>query len=244
MSKQSLPLLLLPGNMCDARLWVGNGPAPGLIAMLGDRTVCHADLGRDDTIAAMAARALDVVDGPLIACGFSMGAIVAVEMWCQAPERIAGLVLLGYNASADLPERAAQRPRQQAEARRGDLERLLIEELKPNYLAPGNRSNKALLALLREMGLSLGADVFVRQSKALRRREDRRSTLPLIDVPVLLGCGREDALCPPEWHQRWSESLPEAQLFVIEDAGHMFPLEAPAAFARHLLHWLPSRGFR
>ncbi|OYU73513.1 MAG: hypothetical protein CFE32_20695, partial [Alphaproteobacteria bacterium PA3] len=98
---------------------------------------------------------------------FSMGAIVAVEMAVQAPERIGGLVLIGYNATSDLPERAAHRPVQQAEVRTGGLERVLVEELKPNYLAAANRANAPLLALLRDMGMALGPDVFVRQSQGL-----------------------------------------------------------------------------
>lgn len=237
-------LVLLPGNMCDARLWLGQGSLPGLLDRLGGWPVHHADLSRDDSIPAMAARTLAAVDGPLIACGFSMGAIVAVEMWCQAPERITGLALLGYNATADLPERAAQRPRQQAEARAGGLERLLSEELKPNYLAAANRDNLPLLDLLMDMGLALGPDVFVRQSEALRTRADRRDRLPSITVPVLLGCGREDALCPPQIHQRWLEALPKARLFVAEDAGHMLPLEAPEALAGQLLHMFMLEGTR
>ena len=95
--------VLLPGNMCDARLWSGavRRVLPGAI---------DADLGLESTIAGMAARTLAATKGRLLPVGFSMGAIVAMEMWVQAPTRIAGLVLLGYNATADLPERAAHRP--------------------------------------------------------------------------------------------------------------------------------------
>ena len=242
MSRQSPTLVLLPGNMCDARLWLGDGPVAGAVPLLAGHKIHHADLGHDDSIAGMAARTLGAVDGPLIACGFSMGAIVAVEMWCQEPERVVGLVLLGYNATADLPERAAQRPRQQAEARAGGLDRLLVEELKPNYLAGANRGNSAMLALLRRMGLALGSEIFVRQSRALCNREDRRDQLRRIDIPVLLGCGREDALCPPEWHQLWAALIPAARLFVVEGAGHMLPLEAPTALAEQLSSWLPHEG--
>lgn len=231
MSARPRPLLL-PGNMCDARLW----PAE-VRALLGDAV--DADLTQDDTIAAMAARALAATPGPLLAIGFSMGAIVAVEMAVAAPERIAGLVLIGYNATADLPERAAHRPVQQAEVRGGGLERVLVEELKPNYLATANRDNLPLLRLLRDMGMALGPDVFIRQSEALRRREDRVEALARIACPVLLMAGAEDRLCPPAWHERWHGMIPHSQLFV-EDAGHMLPLEAPAALAQRLAAWLPT----
>ena len=85
-----------------------------------------------------------------------MGAIVALAMAAQAPERFAGAVLIGLNAGADLPDRAAHRPTQQAEVRAGGLERVLVEELKPNYLAAGRRADAALLDRLRDMGMALG----------------------------------------------------------------------------------------
>lgn len=234
--------VLLPGNMCDARLWRGGG---GVIVDTLRRHMPtgprDADLTRDDSIAAMAARTLSAAAGRLLPIGFSMGAIAAVEMWCQAPDRIAGLVLLGYNATADLPKRAAHRPAQQAEVRAGGLKRVLVEELKPNYLAAGSRTDAALLTLLRDMGMALGADVFVRQSEALRCRADRREALSRIAVPVLIGCGTEDALCPSAWHADWASRIAVVNLFTIPGAGHMLPLEAPAALAATIDRWLTDK---
>jgi pimeloyl-ACP methyl ester carboxylesterase len=221
--------VLLPGNMCDARLWT-----PEVRAVLPGAV--DADLTHDDSIAAMAARTLAATTGLLLPIGFSMGAIVAVEMAVQMPERIAAMVLIGYNATADLPERAAHRPVQQAEVRAGGLERVLVDELKPNYLAATNRGNAALLVLLRDMGLALGPEVFIRQSEALRRRADRVAALATIACPVLLIAGDEDALCPPAWHERWRALLPGAQL-IIARAGHMVPLEQPSAVAATLAAW-------
>jgi pimeloyl-ACP methyl ester carboxylesterase len=225
--------VLLPGNMCDARLWC-HMPTP----LIDGMNFVHADLTQDDSISAMAESVLAATTGMLLPVGFSLGAIVAVEMAVQAPERVSGLVLAGYNATADLPERAAHRPVQQAEVRAGGLERVLIEELKPNYLAAQNREDSALLDVLRAMGIGLGADVFVRQSEALRLREDRRAALARLDVPVLYLCGSEDMLCPPDWHQNWAKQTPHAQFTEIAVAGHMLPLEAPGAFVAAVKQWL------
>ena len=231
--------VLLPGNMCDARLWRGSDYA--IINLLSDEQfapIYNADLTQDKSIAGMAERALSATTGMLLPIGFSMGAIVAVEMAVQAPERIAGMVLAGYNATADLPERAVYRPVQQAEVCAGGLERVLVEELKPNYLATQNRQDVQLLDLLRAMGMSLGAEVFVRQSEALRLREDRRDAIAALNVPVLYMCGSEDALCPPEWHLNWSRTTPHALFLEIADAGHMLPLEAPHNFACTIKTWI------
>lgn len=227
----SVTPVLLPGNMCDARLWTD-----AVRAKLP--CVQDGDLTQDDAIAAMAKRALASVEGRLLPVGFSLGAIVAVEMWCLAPNRIAGLVLLGYNATADLPERAAHRPLQQAEVRAGGLERVLIEELKPNYLAPNNRDDQELLTLLHEMGMTLGPEVFRRQSEALRLRCDRRPALRKMRLPVLYGCGLEDRLCPPEWHRRWATATRGARLAMIAGAGHMLPLETPESLSIVIGQWI------
>jgi pimeloyl-ACP methyl ester carboxylesterase len=226
--------VLLPGNMCDWRLW---REVEADLSKLFAARCGHADLTADDSVTSMAERLLRSHEGNLLLIGLSMGAIVAVEAAVQCPARVKGLVLCGYNATADLPHRAALRPTQQVAARAGGLERIVVEELKPNYLAQRNSGEQGLLGLLRDMAVDLGPDVFVRQSEALRLRADRVEQLRLLPCPVLYAAGEEDALCPPNWHERWSSLTPGSQLSVIPGAGHMVPLEQPALFVNALRRW-------
>jgi pimeloyl-ACP methyl ester carboxylesterase len=225
-------LLLLAGNMCDARLWDGMRPA------LAGWPVATPALVDDDSIAGMAGRCLDRHAGQLIPIGFSMGGIVALAIAALAPERIAALGLIDTNPSADLPERAAVRPRQQEEVRAGGLERVVVEELKPNYLALANRGNRPMLGLLRDMALGLGPEVFRRQSEALRTRPDQSASVAALDRPIFLACGAEDRLCPPLWHERMAAAARDAELHVVPGAGHMLPLEQPEALSSALAAWL------
>lgn len=234
-------IILVPGNMCDRRLWGGGGDLLREAFAARQLRVLDADTGRDDSIPAMAARALEAAAGSLLVVGFSMGAIVALEMARQAPGRIAGLALFGLNAGADLPERSAARVRQQAEVAAGGLERVIVEELKPHYLALANRHDDELRGLLRDMGLDLGAKVFAAQSEALRLRADLRPVLGSLRIPVLLGCGEEDALCSPAWHRDWAARTHDARLQIFGGAGHMLPLEQPVAFAAALLRWIEEK---
>lgn len=228
-------LLLLPGNMCDARLWT---PVREALDAAG-WPAAVADLSRDDSIAGMAARVLRQGDARIVPIGFSMGAIVALELMRQAPERVAGLALIAVNAGADLPERAAARPRQQAEVRAGRLAQVVADELKPNYLAAANRADAGLRDLTMAMALDLGEETFVAQSEALRTRADLRPVLDRPGVPVFLACGAEDRLCPPDWHERWAAAVgATAVLHVIAGAGHLLPLEQPDRLAQALIPWL------
>jgi pimeloyl-ACP methyl ester carboxylesterase len=223
--------LWLAGHMCDARLWTNVRGGEGPLDLDGDLT-------QDDTIIAMAARALDQVDGPIIPIGFSMGAIVALMMAWLSPERIAGLVLASTNCTADLAERSAVRLSQQAQVRAGGLERVVKDELKPLYLAPCNRGNTDLLDLTLSMALDLGPEVFIRQSEALRTRPGQCEILDTWEKPVLIVSGADDTLCPPAWHEAMAARCATAQLVTLPATGHLTPLESPELFQLALHNWL------
>lgn len=238
-----LTAILIPGNMCDVRLWSGGGDRVRRLLEKYGAAVVDADTTQDATMPAMAARALTLADGPLLPIGFSMGANVAIEMARLASERLAGLVLIDFNAGADLPERAALRPGQQARVRDGELGDIVANELKPAYLAAANfvEGNTLLKQLLFEMAVALGPAVFCRQSEALRTRADGREVLAAFDAPVLVMAGLEDALCPPAWHAATAATIDDATLVIVPGAGHMLPLEQPEALAAALGKWLDTK---
>ena len=161
-------LVLLPGMMCDERLF-----APQIAALEPIADVWVGDMSRSGTIADLARDVL--ADCPFKAfalAGLSMGGIVAMEIVRQAPQRVNRLALLDTNHHADLPERRKLRAGQIAQARNGRLRQVLVEEMKPAYLAPANRADRKLRDLVLDMGLKLGPLVFERQSIALRNRDD------------------------------------------------------------------------
>lgn len=227
----SPPLLLMPGHMCDERLWS--------TTTFGTEIV-HADLTRDDSIAAMARRTLANAPPRFVAAGLSMGGIVALEIVRTAPGRVAGLVLIDTNASADLPERSAARIAQQQGVRDGYLREIVGEELKPAYLAEENRDRRDVLDLLMAMAVDIGPDVFCRQSEAIRLRPDASDVLPRVRCPTLILCGAEDSLCPPAWHRDMAARVPGARLEIVEASGHLPPLEQPERFSHILDDWLET----
>ena len=229
--KERATILLLPGNMCDERMW------SGIVPELQEWRVV-TPVPTQDNIAGMAQACLDAHPGRLIPIGFSMGGIVALALAKAAPERVAAIGLIDTNAGADLPERAAMRPRQQRDVQAGGLQRIVVEELQPKYFAAENRSDERLLALVLDMALALGPEVFVRQSEALRTRPDQQDVLPLLEVPSFLACGVEDQLCPPQLHQELAEGARAGELHIVPGAGHMLPLERPEELARLLKRWL------
>ena len=228
----SLPLVLLPGMMCDARLF-----APQVAAFAPGRSVQVPSLAGHDSMAALAASVLDQAPPRFALAGLSMGGIVAMEIMAQAPDRVAGLALLDTNPLAETPERQALRSPQMTRAQAGGLAEILRDEMKPMYLAPGpNRAE--ILRLCMDMALDLGPAVFVRQSRALRDRPDYCETLRRVQVPALVLCGREDRLCPIDRHDLMHDLIGGARQVVIDGAGHLPVLEQPRATNAALADWL------
>lgn len=225
------PLVLLPGMMCDARMW---GDLPATIA---PRPVVHGLPLAGETMAALAAEFLADAPPRFALAGISMGGIIAMEMLRQAPDRIESLALMDTNPLAETPQMQARRDPQIARALAGGLVSVMREEMKPNYLAPGSDSGP-ILDLCLDMALALGPEVFARQSRALRDRSDQTTTLAAFKGPALVLMGEEDRLCPRDRHDLMHALMPQSRLVVIPSAGHLPPLERPLETAAALARWL------
>jgi pimeloyl-ACP methyl ester carboxylesterase len=227
------PLILLPGMMCDERLF-----APQMDVLGDDRDVLVPRLDQP-TIEGMARHVLDMApDRPLAVAGLSMGGIVAMAMAGIAPERVARLALLDTNHHADAPERFDIRNRQIEDVRAGRLRQVIVEEMKPVYLAEENRGNQPLLDQLVDMALDVGAEAFIAQSLALRDRPDQTDILRRYAGPTLVLCGEEDRLCPPERHREMATLVQSAELVMVPRAGHISTLEQPGNVTSALKNWL------
>ena len=223
------PLVLIPGMMCDARMWGGFTAA--------HRPLIHALPIGHDTVQALASDILRNAPPQFALAGLSLGGIVAMEIVAQAPSRVERLALLDTNPRAESPEAQARRAPQIAKALSGGLEAVLRQEMKPNYLAPGP-NQKAILDLCLEMALALGPEIFVRQSVALRDRPDQTATLAAYKGPTLILMGEEDRLCPRDRHEQMHALVPQSRFVIIPGAAHLPTLEAPEVTAAYLREWL------
>lgn len=229
------PVVLLPGMMLDRRMYAGQLAALGPEPIVGDLTGA-------DSVAGLAEQVLAAAPPRFALVGLSMGGIVAFEIWRRARERISHLALLDTTPYPDKPQRRELRLEQIAKVESGRLQDVLIESMKPLYLARRNRGNRRLLRSIVDQALALGPDVFRRQSLALRDRPSSVDTLPTIDCPALVLCGREDELCPVEWHAAMATAMPDADLVVLAGCGHLSTMEEPGAVTaalKRLLRRMP-----
>lgn len=230
----SEPIVFLPGMMCDARLF-----APQIDGLSHQCAVMVAPTHLGERVEQIASSILDMAPQRFALCGLSMGGIVALEIIRRAPDRVKRLCLMDTNPMCETPERAAEREPQIIAARTGRLEQIMREEITLNYLTE-TLHKEHIFELLIDMGMSLGSEAFVRQSRALQKRRDQQSFLSKIKCPTLLLCGEQDQICLPKRHQFMAELIEGAKLTIIKNAGHLPTLEQPEATNEALRAWLAT----
>jgi len=219
-------LLLLPGLLCDARLW-----RDVIAALPPGTTSIAADLSQDENIAGMAARALTLVDGPVVVAGLSMGGYVALEIARTRPDRLAGLCLLDTSARPDSVAQAKRRRLAMAASSVGrfrGISRRLLKQL----LHPDNLTDSALCADVLAMAGRFDRASYLHQQRAILARPDQRDWLPRLRVPSLVISGAADIVTPPVLGEELATLIPGARFCLVPGAGHLPPMERPAVVTR------------
>ncbi|HET9578897.1 MAG TPA: alpha/beta hydrolase [Usitatibacter sp.] len=225
-------VLLLPGLLEDADAF------EELIGGTRDIAVTIvADMTRADTIPGLAREALrQAPQGPLLVAGHSMGGYVALEIMRQAPERVARLALLNTHARPDTPESIDNRRRLMALAD-SDFEGV-VNTLMPRLMTGEHLQDPVLTGIVAAMAHGVGKEAFKRQESAIIGRIDSRPHLKAIRCPTQVLAARNDAIMPVEILEELANGIPGAKLDVVEDCGHMAPIERPPEVTRIMRNWI------
>jgi len=232
MPRARVPLLLLPGLLCDAELF-----GPQLDGLAGRADMRVADLTKHDTMAALAADALAQAPWPRFAvAGLSMGGYVAHEILRQAPARVLGLALMDTSAQPDAPESTANRRRLMSLARHDFA--AVTETLLPKLMHPANAADPRLAGIVRGMAARVGPAAFERQELAIIARVDSRPGLARVRCPTIVIAGADDAIMPREVHEEQASGIAGAVLEIVPACGHLASIEAPDRVNAALAGWL------
>ncbi|TNC13520.1 alpha/beta fold hydrolase [Methylobacterium terricola] len=231
MTTDLAPLLFLPGLLNDAVLW------RAAIDALADRTAAAvADLTLDDSVAAMARRALVVAPPRFGLVALSMGGYVAFEILRQAPERVTRLALFDTAAAPEDPGRAATRRQGMDQLKVGRFAGVTTRLLPK--LVHASHVDGPVGEAVKAMAERVGDAAFLRQQRAILDRADSRPTLSAIRVPTLVAVGADDQLTPPALAREIHDGIAGSRFEVLPECGHLPPLERPDATAALLRDWL------
>ena len=225
-------LVLVPGLLNTGRVFAH------LVDGLADVADClTTEPWHHDSIGAMADAALAGAPPTFALGGFSMGGYVALEIVRRAPHRVERLALIDTQATPDSPESTARRQALLEQTRVGRFHGIQ-RSLLPQFVHRRHINDPAITQPMLDMAAEIGAEGFVREQRAIMGRPDNRPLLVGITVPTVVIVGRQDRVTPLPRSEEIAADIASSQLVVIEECGHMSPLEKPAEVTAALRRWL------
>ena len=225
-------LVLLPGLLNTRRVFEQQ------IEALSDLADCVVpELWHHDTIGAMAEATLELAPPTFALVGFSMGGYVAFEVMRRAAERVERLALMDTQATPDSAESTKRRRALLEQTKIGrfhGVQRTLL----PQLVHSRHVNDDAITQPIFDMAQEIGADGFVREQRAIIDRADSRRMLVDIDIPTVVIVGRQDQVTPLPRSEEMAADIANSRLIVLEECGHMSPLEKPAEVTASLRRWL------
>jgi pimeloyl-ACP methyl ester carboxylesterase len=223
-------VVFFPGTLCDERVFMPCWQELNLAER------AYSPLQWADSLAQMMALSLDRLayyDQPMHLLGFSMGGYIASLVALKQPEKVASLTLVGFNSEGLGSREVNQRQQILKEINSGRYQAMSQDRL-AYFLHSGNDNNHAVIASIKQMEADLGSPVLASQIKATAHRENLTGRLAQSDFPIHLVTGEQDNIASPEALKTMQQHIPHSDALIIENAGHMLPLEQPRALAEYL----------
>ncbi|MCG9494470.1 alpha/beta hydrolase [Acinetobacter pittii] len=228
MIKEEISLVFIPGFMLDESLWDEVSKE-----LINHQNRIKANLIHGNTIQEIAQNITKNAPEKFLLVGFSLGGYIARSLAEQFPDRVRGLVLIASSLRSDTEE---EKKHKLTAIRLNSKEtfRGLSSISIARALHPSNDNNKVLIKRIQEMGKNLGYEEFVKQSLLNRETYDTNKIL----CPTLIISGAQDQMRSIEEAEEMHRKIKNSTLKVIEETGHMIPLEQPKKLVTTILGWM------
>ena len=246
-----LPVMLIHGFPLCRRMWE---PQVEALVKAGLRVICpdlpgfgetpplHGTVSMDDYADAVVALLDQLgIDRGVIG-GMSMGGYVLLNLAERYPQRLVAALYLVTRAAADDLAGKVRRQELADQVRSGNL--TVVPEVFESLLfaPPTPRQRPELVARVRGWMNAASPEGVAAGLLAMRNRRDYLELLPELHVPALVVGAALDLAIPPAHSEALAAGLPNAELHIIADAGHLANLEQPTAFNRVLMDFLKGKS--
>lgn len=228
MNDRYLSIVFIPGFMLDESLW------DDVVQEFPDHLeIYKASLQQGNTIEEIAENIVKNAPPKFILIGFSLGGYVARALVNRFPEKVSALILIASSLRPDTEEQKKRKLtaiNSNSKKHFKGLSRIAIAKT----LHPSQEKNDVLIQRIQKMGNEMGYEAFVTLS-LLERNIDQSN---IIKCPTLIISGAQDILRSKEEAIELVNLIPKSEFDVIDNTGHMIPLEQPKKLTISILNWL------
>jgi pimeloyl-ACP methyl ester carboxylesterase len=227
------PVYFLPGMMCDQQLWqqvweyVPDNWACEYIAI--DQCFDRKEMKQ------LIDKKLTRQKGHMVA--FSMGGYLALEYALEHPQLFASLTMVGASAFGLPADERARRERHLPMLEQGSYKGISRHRV-AQFVHPDKVDAPDVGGVVREMDARLGKETLIRQIRSVSLRESFVDDLPQLTVRTQLVGAMDDQVIRPDSLRLMESRIPDVQLHLLADTGHMIPLERPQELAQLLCDFI------
>lgn len=241
-------VVLLHGFPFDRSMWSAQQAKLGSVYRIiapdlrghGQSATTETDFSID-TMADDVVELLDTLQlkEPVVLGGLSMGGYVSLSLITRYPERCRALLLMDTRAGADSPAAALGREQLARTVEASASVAPAAEAMLPKLVSPTTRSrHPEQLDFVRRMIEATPPATVAGALRGMAVRPDQTAALAQIKVPTLVLVGADDIVTPPDESRAMARALPNAQLVIVPEAGHLAPLENSAYTNEAILTFL------
>ena len=165
--------------------------------------------------------------GGAVACGSSVGGLIAQQLCLDHPNTLSGIVLLGIAHRVGTARSWAERI---AAVSSGGIA-AVADKVVSGWFTADFRKDKAATAGYRNMLTRTPQDGYLGTVAAIRDT-DFTATARRIGVPIICAVGDSDPTTPLALAEEYVDLAPGARLEVIANAGHIPCVEQPEVVAK------------
>lgn len=221
-------IYLLPGTMCDGRLW---SRISGLLETQYNlqHIAIEKCMGIDSIRSKMAKEIPEQAD----VLGFSMGGYLAMEFALKYPHRIRSLVLV-CTSDNDLGEQELALRKDYIQWLKHNEYRGMSLQRMRKFIHSGHYDDAEIANMILAMDRDLGKATLISQLRETSHRYPLAGKFRNCPFSVQIVGAEQDNFVSHEHLQRMAAIIPNSRLDMVENSGHMLPLEQPAKLARIL----------
>jgi len=223
-------IYFIPGTMCDERLWQ---PLWRQLEELSPPSLklIHLVIPKQDSIEDIVAQlAKEIINDDSLLVGFSLGGYLASQLAITYPEKIKHLLLVSNLSSTLTADELKERSRTidwiKANGYSGISRKRIHKLLHPNAV-----KNQSIISTIKAMDHDLGKSVLLQQLTITTQRKNLFPKLSEMSLPVTYCIGKQDHIVDFKKITNLTTFNKNIRVEVIENTGHMLPLEQPAILA-------------
>lgn len=225
-------LYLLPGTMCNAKLW------DKLSVLLNEEyDLLHIPILSGLSLDGITDALDDIFQEQKVnLVGFSLGGYIAAYFSTKYPHRVNKVFIISNTPCPLSPSEMIERQETLKFINRYGYKG--ITRQKASTLLNKQSPNEDLIDTIMRMDMELGETALKSQLEWTTQRDDLFDILATLNINMTFFYNTQDPLINTDWLTKFADSYQHCILLPNEAAGHMLPLEEPSILSSHLINWL------